>query len=194
MFRRRLLAAALLLLASSQAIAQQITPGQVGNYYLYVAQTVNGTLAGNTSATSEDPLGVCQYSIPAGTFKNNGDTVHIIVAWNFGPSTDTRTGSIRFNTIGGTVLTTVQSTVAAQSRGIGEVWVRRTAANQQLYNARWQLLNNGNAGGANNSQPMSNTETAAIPIVITGKSNPNSGGAGSVQCLDFAVDFMAGAS
>jgi hypothetical protein len=189
---RRLYLAGIYCLAASLAFGQAITPG-ASTPYLYVAQTNNGALASSTAAiNTEEPLGVCQSTIPAGKFQRVGDTIHVTFAVDFAANTDTKTAQFRFNGITGGVFLTLTSSVAAQARGNGEVTIRKSGASTQSWKSFGSVVNNGNANGTNNSAPASNNDTLPIVIMVTGKSFPNSFGAGAVTCNDFAVDFAAG--
>jgi hypothetical protein len=189
---RSIMLASCFCLAASLAFAQAITPG-VPSPLLYVAQTANGANASSTAAVNtEEPLGVCQFTIPAGKFQNLGDTIHATFAVDFAANTDTKTAQFRFNSITGGVFLTLTSSVAAQARGNGEVTIRKSGSSTQSWKSFGSLVNNGNANGTNNSAPASNNDTLPIVIMVTGKSNPNSFGAGAVTCTDFAVDFAAG--
>jgi hypothetical protein len=178
---------ALLLLALPASADITFLGGGKAALPLYVSYT----LAGNGADTTEDQ---CQtYTVPASTFQNPGDTLIINASGSFASSTDNKNARIRLNTTAGTNVAAAQATAASTVKwAITAFLVKAGAPGATSYVIH--SLGNGNfnaSGTGTNSSTTSITDSATLPILITGQ-NLTTATASSITCQYFSVWFMKG--
>jgi len=161
---------ALLLLVPLLARAQTVTGGAASVTTLISSQVA---VVGNGADTTEDTL--FTVTIPAGTFVNVGDAIHIIARGTNAASTDTKSVRVKF---GGSNSDTFNTNIVGQTTWYIDEWLWKTGTNTQAWTAFHNLASNSGSNGFNSNLAI--TDTAAITLLITGQ-NSTAATANSIQ-------------
>jgi hypothetical protein len=143
---------------------------------------VNGAVSGNGADLTEDLLTNCQYTLPAGTLANIGDSIHIIAGGGFAASTDTKQARVYF---GSAVPGQETGAIVAATSWYTDVWVTKTGSSAQSYIA--SNIRNG-AQPAPITNTTTQTDTNTILLKVTGQNSTNSV-LNSITCQFMAVEF-----
>jgi hypothetical protein len=144
-------------------------------------------VSGNGTDLTEDPLTNCNLTIPAGILANVGDVVQITLGGSFGATTDTKTLRVRQTSIAGTVLSSTAATAVSAIRWGLVLKFIKTASNAQTVNTISSVGSGAFTG--TNTITTANTDSATIPIVVSGQNVTNSV-ASSVTCLFSQMEFF----
>lgn len=145
-----------------------------------------GASVGNGSDLTEDLLQT--FTVPANTLLANGDKLHVVAGGSFGATTDAKTVRVRFNGVGGTVLSAPLGSAGGQVAWSVDIWIVKTGASTFTLRSLGTVLNAATNGTQNSTGNLQNLATA-LAMVVTGQNVTNSV-AGSVTCSYFQVDLV----
>lgn len=173
----RWLIAALLLLPLGAA-AQTVSGGK----QLYQVLFVTTTPGGNGADLNEDTM--TTYTVPAGTLANVGDRLHITASGTFGGTTDSKTVRIKLGS--SAAVASLNVATSGQVTWNAIVDIIKSGSNAQRYGGVVASTANGSSAG---SGSISQTDTNALALVVTGQNATNSV-ANSITCQNLQVDFI----
>jgi hypothetical protein len=186
---RHIILAVVVPLLSVPAGAQQVTylPTS-GLKSLYVTGTSTGTAGVISQEDTLCPAGTA-YNLPAGTLANIGDRVRIFAAGGAIANTDTKNIRLRFGTSGApSILSAPLLNTASGGRWSLTAEIVKTGANAQSYAVIGTAQNTSATAGVNTGTTAI-TDTAAIPISLTGQDSTTAL-AGAVFCQYMSVDLL----
>jgi hypothetical protein len=169
-------------LATSTALAQSITPGAGPVSELFF----NGATSSNGADLTEDTLTTCVYNLPANTLVNVGDRVRVFAGGTAGATTDNKSAKLRVGGGAPGIIASVPLNAAAQIKWSIYAEIAKTGASTQRTG---MITVSGNTGAPDGFIDTTVTDTAIIPISITGQ-NPTNAVAGSVTCGYMTVELI----
>ena len=143
----------------------------------------SGTSVASAGAnTAEETL--TTITLPAGTFKNVGDIVHIVAGGGFIGSTDSKNILCRLATAGGSLMCNPIANAVGQTRWVFDLWIMKTGPNAQTYLSLAGV--NGNASGSGTLTGAA-TDTAPILIYLNAR-NATNAVPGSITLQNYMVE------